>query len=140
MGRMAAAHRWLLTIFLVGVAVQFFLAGLGVFRVDHVATKTGTTLTEKRFDHFFDPHVALGNVLFIVGVLVLVAALIGRLGRRRVLPSLALPVLVFLQFIFAGGGPAWFRAFHVLNAFVIAGIAGSQTGLVWAERRTGSAA
>jgi ABC-type uncharacterized transport system permease subunit len=130
-----AAHRWLLTIFIVGVAVQFFLAGLGVFRVDHVATKTGTTLTEDRFDHFFDPHMALGNVLFVVALLVFIAALLARLGRTRVLTMLVLPVLVLLQFVFAGGGPAWFQALHVLNAFAIAGLAGTQTGIYWREYR-----
>jgi ABC-type uncharacterized transport system permease subunit len=135
-----ALHRWLLTLFILGVAVQFFLAGLGVFRVDHVATKTGTTLTENRFDHFFDPHMALGNLLFIVAVLVFVAALLARVGRARVLTMLALPLLVLLQFVFAGGGPAWFRAFHVLNAFVIAGLAGTQTGIYWREARAGAGA
>ena len=49
------------------------------------------------------------------------------------------PYVPFAGLFFAGGGPAWFQAFHVLNAFVIAGIAGSQTGLLWAERRTASA-
>jgi hypothetical protein len=127
-----------LTIFIAGVAVQFFLAGLGVFRVDHVATKDGTTLTSKRFDHFFDPHMALGNLLFIVAILVFVAALLARVGRPRIFAMLALPILVLLQFVFAGGGPAWFRAFHVLNAFVIAGLAGTQTGIYWREARTGA--
>ena len=140
MRRGGAVHRWLLTLFIVGVAVQFFLAGLGVFRVEHVATKTGTNLTEDRFDHFFDPHAALGNVLFIVAVLVFLAALIARVGRPRIFAMLALPVLVFLQFIFAGGGPAWFRAFHVLNAFLIAGLAGAHTGMAWREARAGSEA
>ncbi|MFL5958985.1 MAG: DUF6220 domain-containing protein [Gaiellaceae bacterium] len=134
-----AAHRWLLTVFIVGVAVQFFLAGLGVFRVDHVATKTGTALTEDRFDNFFDPHVALGNILFLVAILVFLAALLARVGRPRIFAMLALPVLVFLQSIFANTGPSWFRALHVLNAFVIAGLAGAQTGLAWQEKRAASA-
>jgi ABC-type uncharacterized transport system permease subunit len=134
-----AVVRWLLTLFIAGVAVQFFLAGLGVFRVDHVATKTGTTLTTDRFDHFFDPHIFLGTLLAIIAILVFVAALIARVGRPRIFAMLALPVLVILQFVFAGTGPAWFRAFHVLNAFVIAGLAGTQTGIAWREARTGGA-
>src|SRR5262252_11158381 len=113
MRRSGAVLRWLLTIFIVGVAVQFFLAGLGVFRVDHAAEQTGA-LTSDQFDHFFDPHMALGNLLFIIGVLVFVAGLIARVGRPRIFALLALPLLVALQFVFAGTGPPWFRAFHVL--------------------------
>jgi ABC-type uncharacterized transport system permease subunit len=139
MQRRGVVHRWLLTLFIIGVAVQFFLAGLGVFRVEHVATKRGTTLTSTEFDHFFDPHLALGDLLFILAVLVFVAALIARVGRPRIFAMLALPILVALQFVFAGTGPAWFRALHVLNAFVIAGLAGTWTGIYWREARAGGA-
>jgi ABC-type uncharacterized transport system permease subunit len=139
MQRRGVVHRWLLTLFTIGVAVQFFLAGLGVFRVEHVATKSGTTLTSTEFDHFFDPHLALGDLLFILAVLVFVAALIARVGRPRIFAMLALPILVALQFVFAGTGPAWFRALHVLNAFVIAGLAGTWTGIYWREARAGGA-
>ena len=126
-----AAFRYLLTIFLLGVAVQFFLAGLGAFRTQH-ASDHGT-VGDKQFGDFFHPHVVLGNVLLVIALVVFLAALAGRMGRRWVLPALALPILVELQFVFANNGPAWFRAFHVLNAFVIAGIAGSQTGLAWRD-------
>jgi hypothetical protein len=131
-----AAHRWLLTIFIVGIAVQFFLAGLGVFKTQH-ATDRGT-VGDSQFATYFDPHRALGNVLLGVGVLVFLAALVARLGRTRVLVMLVFPVLVFLQSVFANSGPSWFRALHVLNAFVIAGVAGTQTGIYWREARTGA--
>jgi hypothetical protein len=127
-------HRYLLTLFIVGVAVQFFLAGLGAFRTQR-ATDRGT-VGDRQFGDFFDPHRALGNVLLIVAALVFLAALAGRLGRTRVLTMLALPILVELQFVFANNGPAWFRALHVLNAFVIAGFAGTQTAIYWREYRT----
>jgi hypothetical protein len=126
-------HRWLLTVFIVGVAVQFFLAGLGVFRTQH-HTEHGT-VGDSQFSDYFDPHRTLGNILFIVAVLVFLAALVARVGRAGVLTMLALPVLVFLQSVFANSGPSWFRALHVLNAFVIAGLAGSQTGVYWREHR-----
>jgi hypothetical protein len=129
-----AAFRYLLTLFIVGVAVQFFLAGLGAFRTQH-ATDHGS-VGDTQFGDFFHPHVVLGDILLIVAVLVFLAALLARAGRARVLPALALPILVELQFVFANNGPAWFRALHVLNAFAIAGIAGSQTGLVWRDYRT----
>jgi Family of unknown function (DUF6220) len=132
MGAARVAFRYLLTIFLVGVAVQFFLAGLGAFRTQHGAEHG--SVDDSQFAHFFHPHVVLGNILLLVGIVVFLAALVGRMGRRWVLPALALPVLVFLQSVFANNGPSWFRALHVLNAFVIAGLAGSQTGLAWRDR------
>jgi hypothetical protein len=69
-------HRYLLSIFTLGVIVQFFLAGLGVFRVQGGAS-------DSRFDHVFAPHRALGNTLFVVSVVVLLAALVARLSRVR---------------------------------------------------------
>ena len=102
---------------------------LGVFRAQHGAEHG--SVGDAQFAHFFHPHVVLGDSLLIVGILVFLSALAGRLGRRWILPALALPVLVELQFVFANNGPPWFRALHVLNAFAIAGIAGSQTGLAW---------
>ena len=127
----AAAFKYLLTLFLIGVAVQFFLAGLGVFRTQH-ASDHGT-VGDKQFGDFFHAHVVLGNILLVIGILVFLAAVAARLGRRWALPMLALPVLVELQFVFANNGPSWFRALHVLNAFAIAGIAGAHTGLAWRE-------
>src|SRR5262252_8397102 len=121
MRRSGAVHRWLLTIFIIGVAVQFFLAGLGVFKTQHASDQGA--VDDKQFGDFFDPHATLGSLLFIIAVLVFVAALIARIGRPRIFAMLALPLLVALQFVFAGTGPPWFRAFHVLNAFVIAGLA-----------------
>ena len=129
-----AAFKYLLSLFLVGVAVQFFLAGLGAFKVQH-ATDHGT-VGDSQFANYFDPHRANGNALLILGIVVFLAAVAGRMGRRWILPALALPILVELQFVFANNGPSWFRALHVLNAFVIAGVAGSQTGLAWGESRS----
>ena len=125
--------RWLLSIFIVGVAVQFFLAGLGVFKTQRGTDKG--TVGDSQFAQYFDPHRTLGNVLLIVGVLVFVSALVAKVGAPRIYLMLALPVLVALQSVFANTGPSWFRALHVLNALVIAGLAGSQTGMVWQEHR-----
>ena len=117
-------HRYLLSIFTLGVIVQFFLAGLGVFRVEGGAS-------DSRFDHVFAPHRALGNVLFIVALLVLLAALVARLGRGQALLGLVLALLVFLQSILANDGPSWVRAFHPVVAVLILALAGSFTGTLW---------
>jgi hypothetical protein len=134
----ADIFRWLLTIFLVGVAVQFFLAGLGAFKTQHGTDKG--TVDDSQFGSYFDPHVVLGHVLFILAVLVFVAAVVAKVGAPRIYLVLALPILTFLQSVFANTGPSWFRALHVLSAFVIAGLAVTLTGRVWQERRAASAA
>jgi uncharacterized protein DUF6220 len=123
-----AVHRVILSVFTLGVVVQFFLAGLGVFRVQSGAS-------DSHFDHVFAPHRALGNVLFIVALLVLVAALVARLGRGQVLLGLVLSLLVFLQSILANNGPSWVRAFHPVVAVLILALAGSFTGRLWREHR-----
>lgn len=130
---MSSVHRVVLSVFTLGVIIEFFLAGLGVFRVQHGAS-------DARFDHVFGPHRALGNVLFIIALLVLVAAIVARLGRVRVLISLLLPLLVFVQSILANNGPSWVRALHPVVAVLVLGLAGSFTGRLWREHRTAPAA
>ena len=127
---MASVHRVLLSVFTLGVIVQFFLAGLGVFRVQDGASSS-------HFDHVWGPHRTLGNVLFIVALLVLVAAIVARLGRTRVLLSLVLPLLVSVQSLLANNGPSWVRAFHPVVAVIILALAGSFTGRLWREQRAG---
>lgn len=133
MSHMRAVHRWLLTLLLVAVAVQFFLAGLGAFKAQH-GTERGT-IGDSQFADYFSPHRGFANVLAIIAVLVLLAALVGRMGRRWILVSLSLPILIELQYLFASNGPSWFRAIHVVNAFVIAGITGAHTVIAWREAK-----
>jgi hypothetical protein len=109
-------HRVILSVFTLGVIVQFFLAGLGVFRVQDGASSS-------RFDHVFEPHRVLGNVLLIVALLVLL--------------GLVLTLLVFLQSVLANAGPSWVRAIHPVVAVLILALAGSFTGRLWREQRAG---
>lgn len=112
-----AAYRYLVALFAAGVVAQFFLAGLGAFRTQRQAGRE--TVTNTRFEHDFSAHVTLGHLLLILGALVFLAALTARAGRRRVLTTLALPLLVALQSVLANAGPASVRALHVVNACII---------------------
>ena len=124
------AYRYVVAIFFALVIVQFFLAGLGAFRTQHDAA-AGVTVSDKRFEHNFSAHMTLGFLLSIVGLVVFLAALGGRLGRSRVLLALALPLLVELQSVFANAGPSGFRALHPVNACLILGISGILGHRAW---------
>ena len=133
MSRARDIHRWLLTLLLVAVAVQFFLAGLGAFKAQH-GTEQGT-IGDSQFAGYFSPHQATANVLFIIALLVLIAAVVGKMGKRWIGVSLSVPILLELQYVFAGNGPSWFRAIHVVNALVIASIVGKHTDVAWREAK-----
>jgi hypothetical protein len=109
-------HFLLCQLFLVLALLQFFLAGLGVFR----AKPHGT---DELFESSsFDAHRAVGTATQIVALLVLVAAL---LARERVRLSVVLFVLAVIQSVLAGLGdsaPA-IGALHPVNGLALLAIA-----------------
>ena len=92
-------------LFVVAVAIQFLLAGLGILGGESM-----------------EPHRAWGFfVLHIIPTLMFVAAIVGRMGRKVLGLTVALFLLVFLQPLFAAAelDPRWLRSLHVLNALFI---------------------
>ena len=73
-------YRFLVILFALGVVLQFFLAGVGAFRVQH-NTDHGT-LGDKGFGDAFAPHSAVGFALLIVGLLAAPAGAASRLTTR----------------------------------------------------------
>jgi hypothetical protein len=118
-----AVYRWVAVLFLAGVVAEFFLAGLGVFRTQHEATKAGSVLTKTGFDHNFDPHLVLGDVLFAVGLVLCVTVFAAGVGRRARLTSVALFVLLVVQAALAFAGPAAVRALHPVLGLLVLGAA-----------------
>jgi hypothetical protein len=92
-------------LFLLAVAIQFLLAGLGVLG--------GESLEAHRQWGF--------TALHLIPVLMLAAAAIGRMGRAVIGLTFGLFVLVFLQPLFAAPDldPRWLRSLHVLSALFI---------------------
>ena len=94
--------------FVLAVVIQFLLAGLGILG--------GESL---------EPHRQWGFVaLHLIPVLMLIAAIVGRMGRTVIGMTIGVFVLVFLQPLFAAPDldPRWLRSLHVLNALFIAGL------------------
>lgn len=71
----------LVWIFLAGIVVQVFLAGLGLFGPDED----------------FAPHVGLGWTLHLAPVLLLIVAAVARVGRRIIWWNVALVLAVGIQ-------------------------------------------
>jgi hypothetical protein len=112
----AVIQRILVDLFLGLVAVQFFLAGLGVFRAKpHGTQRLATSST-------FDPHRALGSALQAVALVILITAIV---AHRQLPLSLALFVLMALQSVWTaiGGDAPGIAALHVVGGLAIATVA-----------------
>lgn len=70
--------------FVIGLVVQVFYAGMGVFGASD-----------------FEVHIGLGWMLHLVPILILGAAAVGRAGRRRILWAAALAATIFVVPILA---------------------------------------
>ena len=92
-------------LFVLAVAIQFLLAGLGVLGGESI-----------------DAHRQWGFVvLHLIPILMLIAAIVGRMGRNVLALTVVLFLLVFVQPLFADPqlDPRWLRSLHVLNALFI---------------------
>jgi hypothetical protein len=96
----------LTVLFLLGVVVQFFLAGLYVFG--------GTSI---------ETHRVLGLILALAALILIILALVGRLPRKTVLLTVLLLGLSILQSILANIDIDEVEALHPVNALVIAFVA-----------------
>jgi hypothetical protein len=96
----------LTVLFLLGVVVQFFLAGLYVFG--------GTSI---------ESHRVLGFILAAAALLLVILALVGRLPRKTVLLTLLLLGLGVLQSVLVNVDIEDVAALHPVNALLVAFVA-----------------
>jgi hypothetical protein len=95
-------------LFVLAVAVQFFLAGLG--------TLGGESIEAHRIWGF--------SVMHLIPILMLIAGTAGKAGVPYVGLTVVLLVLVFIQSLWADEGldPQWLRSFHIFDALLIFGL------------------
>jgi hypothetical protein len=110
-------HFIVVSLYLIGIVVQFFLAGVGFF--------TGEG---------FGTHNDVGWAIHFVPVLALLLALLAWLRRVDIGLTLLLAVLGFVQPLLAEEGD-WAGAFHPLNALVLFFLGHHITGRAWRTLR-----
>lgn len=112
-------------VFVVGLAAQVFLAGLGVFDSPTA----------------FATHRDVGYALSIVPVLLLVIGLVGGLGRRSAILAAVIFGLFILQSVFVAmrDSSPTIAALHPVNGFLIALLAVILAREAWLMREAGAA-
>jgi hypothetical protein len=127
--------RYVTTIFFLGVVVQFFLVGYGLFAMKH-----GATIDNAKS---LDPHRGLGWILSTYGApLMLILVLLAWPARRLLLAWIALAVLAFFQAILAAAGyHHWgLGMFHPVNAIILLALSGRLAHYAWTTGRNKEAA
>jgi len=119
-----AVLKYLAPIFVIGIIVQVFLAGEGIFGLKNVQNLDDAKT--------LDQHRGLGFFLTTPGALLLliVALLAWHPDRRVRIVSIVLPFDLLLQSVLANTG-RWAGAFHPLNGFLLLGLFGWLTYLLW---------
>jgi hypothetical protein len=135
-------YRYWLTLLFVAVIAQIAGAAYGAFYAaqklgDQSGSDEQKMISEKAFDHGFGFHTGFGYLIFLGAVILLLLALAARLGKRRVLFALAVPVAVAVQIVLAWISESVHAIgiLHGLNALVVFGLTGYLTGQAWRAAR-----
>lgn len=124
--------RYVTTLFFLGVIVQFFLVGIGLFGMKHGATIDNA--------HSLDAHRGFGYILTeLGGGLMLILALLAWPTPRRLLGLwILLAVLAFpVQPVLASSGyhHKYVGMLHPVNALILLGLSGHLARYAWAAHR-----
>ena len=130
---MQTLYRYWAWIVFAAVCLQVGFAGYGAFYVAKRADDTGESVSHDQFENAWDFHAGFGYIVVLGLLILLVLALIARLGRPRIWLPLGLAVAGILQVIFAwlGDGVPGLGFLHPINAFAILAMAGANARLAW---------
>jgi hypothetical protein len=125
--------KYVTALFFVGVVVQFFLVGIGLFGMKHGATIDNA--------HSLNAHRDFGWILSELGaLLMLILVLLAWPTPRRLLGLwILLAVLAFpVQPLLASSGyhHKWLGMFHPVNALLLLGLSGRLAHYAWTTRRS----
>ena len=147
MKALTTIYRYWITLLFVAVVAQIGAAAYGAFYAaqklgDQKGSDEHKLISEKTFDHGFAFHTAFGYLIFLGALVLLVLALAARLGKRRILWALAVPVAVAVQIVLAWVSEAahGVGVLHGINALVVFGLTGYLTGQAWRGARAPVAA
>ena len=122
--------RYVTSIFFLGVILQFFLVGYGLFDMKH-----GATIDNAKS---LDAHRSVGFLLSDIGsVLMLILVVLAWPTPRKLLVGwIVLAALAFVQGILAGVGyNHWVVGMlHPVNALILLGLSGYLAHYAWATR------
>jgi hypothetical protein len=140
---LATIYRYWITLLFLAVVAQIAAAAYGAFYTaqklgDQKGSDEHKLISEKVFDHGFGFHIAFGYFMFLGALVLLLLALGARLGKRRILFALAVPVAVAVQIVLAWISEAVHAVgiLHGINALVIFGLTGYLTGEAWRGARS----
>ncbi len=143
MKTLATIYRYWMTLLFLAVIAQIAAAAYGAFYTaqklgDQKGSDEHKVISEKVFDHGFDFHIGFGYLIFLGAVVLLLLALAARLGKRRILFSLAVPVAVAVQIVLAWISESVHAVgiLHGINALVIFALTGYLTGEAWRGARS----
>jgi len=128
------ALKYVTAIFFLGVVLQFFFVGFGLFGM-----KDGETIDSAKS---LDAHRAFGFILADGGaVLLLVLALLAWPKPRKLLGAwILLALLAFSQPFLADFHHEWVGMFHPVNAIILLGLSGRLAYYAWTTGKSTDAA
>ena len=122
--------RYVTALFFLGVIVQFFLVGYGLFDMKH-----GATIDNAKS---LDAHRGFGFLLTdVLSVLMLLLVLVAWPQRKLIVRWIVLAVLAFVQGLLAGFGfNHWvIGMFHPVNALILLGLSAHLARYAWKSDR-----
>jgi Family of unknown function (DUF6220) len=126
-----AVYRVWAAIVVAAVLLQIGFAGYGAF---YVASKVDDNpVSQDTFDEGWGLHLGFGYLVVLLGLVFLLIALGGRVGRQRTLRVLGLFGLMILQVVLAWFGEAapFIGILHPINAFLILGLSSAIAYQAW---------
>jgi Family of unknown function (DUF6220) len=112
-GAVDVVYGYLAAFFVLGVLLQVFLAGVGVFGINATKVANATSL---------NLHREWGSVLMVISLVLLILALIAWASRGTVIGTFVLAVLVIVAqsgLAALGDSNKWFGGLHALDGMVI---------------------